>query len=325
VTVRGYPLPTFQWQFQGSNLLGATGPTLVIQNAQFNHSGTYSVLVQNALGATNASAVLTVQREPALFITEMFGSASTNSTVVGRGDWWELTNRDTNAVNLRGYRFDDRPRVLEGSTEITNDLILQPGESLLFIQDMTAEFFQEWWGEENLPENVQYFHYSGNGISGFGDSIALWNATALDADDFIARAEYLNLDSNFQPLRGVSMNFWCDCDEFGLLSVLGEGGAITAASSADIGSPGYVTNHPPRTVAPRFMQLSVSSGVVHLTWRTQVGKRYALERKDTFNEAAWTFISGHTATERRLTVADPATSNTNAQRFYRLRVVQEPE
>ncbi len=54
-----------------------------------------------------------IQRESPAFITER--------------DWWGLTNFDTNVINLRGYRFDDYPRILEGAIIITNDLIIQPG------------------------------------------------------------------------------------------------------------------------------------------------------------------------------------------------------
>ncbi len=105
------------------------------------------------------------------------------------------------------------------------------------MQDMTPEFFKEWWGEENLPENLQFFHYVGNGINARGDSMTLWNATALDRDDFLARAEYVQqLNSDFTPIRGISRSYWCDgFNEFGQPSVISECGAISAARSDDIG------------------------------------------------------------------------------------------
>ena len=43
------PLPAFQWQFNGTNLPGATGPTLVLSNITTNDSGLYRVRLSNAL------------------------------------------------------------------------------------------------------------------------------------------------------------------------------------------------------------------------------------------------------------------------------------
>jgi hypothetical protein len=56
----GQPTPTFRWQFNGSNLLGATGPSLVIGNLQKANLGAYRVIVSNSAGtATSAEALIT--------------------------------------------------------------------------------------------------------------------------------------------------------------------------------------------------------------------------------------------------------------------------
>jgi hypothetical protein len=324
VIVRGYELPTYQWQFNGTNLVGETNQTLYVLNSSFDSSGTYSVHVQNSLGSTNGAAVLSVRPKPYLVITEMMGGHSTNTTVSGHGDWWELTNFDTNAVNLRDYRFDDFPNVPDGAVVITNDVIIQPGESVLFIQEMTVEAFTSWWGEENLPANVQCIRYSGNGIQSEFDSIYVWNATAVDRDDSICWAEYLNLNSDFTPLRGNSLNFWCDgWIEFGQTNVLGQCGAIRAVEADDIGSPGYIANHPPRTVAPRFLAISRDALGTHLNWKTQIGKRYELQAKDGLEAPSWMSLSQHTATGTSLSTADPGATGL-AHRFYRLEVLPDP-
>jgi hypothetical protein len=322
VSARGYPIPTNQWRFNGVDIPGATNTTLLVPNIDFANAGSYSVHLGNTNGLTNASAILTVRPRPYLKITEMMGSTSTNSTISGRGDWWELTNFDTNAVNLRGYRFDDFPGVLEGALVITNEVIIQPGESVLFIQDMTPDLFALWWGEENLPENVQFVHYSGNGFTATGDSITLWNPTALEPDDFIDRAEYVHLNFDFTPVRGISLSFWCDgFIEFGTSSVTNVCGTIGAASSADLGSPGFVANHPPR---PRAVQILRDAQGVHLTWKTQPGVQYELLGKDLLTVTNWTSLGQHPATDSFLTISDATATNT-ATRFYRLRIVPELE
>jgi hypothetical protein len=253
----------------------------------------------------------------------MMGSTSPNSTVSGRGDWWELTNFDTNAISLRGYRFDDFQGVPESAIVITNDVIIQPGETVLFIQDMTPELFTTWWGEENLPENVQFVRYAGNGINATGDSITLWNSTALDAIDFIDRAEYVHLDLNFAPVRGISLSFWCDgFIEFGTPSVTNICGALGAAGSADLGSPGYVTNHPLRTLAPRFLGISRNAEGTHLTWKTQAGKRYELFAKDDLNAPGWLSLGEHTASTNFVITTDTEAVGA-VRRFYRLQLLPE--
>lgn len=322
IKVRGYELPAIQWQFNSQNIAGATNATLLVPNASATDSGLYSVQIQNSLGSTNASATLAVRPPPNLLITEVMGSTATNTTIFGRGDWWELTNFDTNVVNLRGYRFDDGPGVLEGAVVITNDVFIQPGESVLFIQDMTPAFFTEWWGEENLPTNVQFVRYFGNGFNADGDSMTLWNATPVAAFDFLARAEYLQaLNPDFTPIRGPTQTYWCEgYDEFGWMSVIGECGAIQAARSEDVGSPGYLTNHPPRTVAPRCLQILRDGTGVQLTWKTQAGKNYELLAKDDLPTTNWTALSQHPAAGAQLITTDVTATNA-AQRFYQLRLV----
>lgn len=325
IKTRGYDLPAIQWQFNGQDIADGTNATLQVPHADASDAGQYTVQVSNSLGATNATASLAVRSKPNLVITEVMGSASTNTTIFGRGDWWELTNLDAEAVQLRGYRFDDDPGVLEGAMVITNDLVIQPGESILFISDMTTEFFIEWWGEENLPENVQFVRYFGNGFDARGDSMTLWNATAVDAFDWVARAEYLQiLNPDFTPAGGPSQTYWCDeYNEEGWSSTAGQCGAIQAARSDDVGSPGYRTNHPPRTVAPRCQGVVHDGMGVHLTWRTQPGRSYDFLGRDNLSSSTWTVLGRHASEGTQLVVTD--NSPKGPQRFYRLQVTSGTE
>ena len=62
VTAYGTPTPTYQWLFNGSNVIaGATSSKLTINNVQLTNAGSYSVLITNSAGSTNsAAATLTV-------------------------------------------------------------------------------------------------------------------------------------------------------------------------------------------------------------------------------------------------------------------------
>jgi hypothetical protein len=57
----GFPAPTYQWFFDGTNLAGATTSTLILTNVLQNQSGTYTVVATNLYGSsTSQQAVLTV-------------------------------------------------------------------------------------------------------------------------------------------------------------------------------------------------------------------------------------------------------------------------
>jgi hypothetical protein len=94
VSAFGSPTPTYQWQFNGTNIVGQTGSQLQISLSDTNQSGTYGVALTNSAGSTNVSATLIVTPKPTLKITESMSSESTNTStgdVSSHSDWWELS------------------------------------------------------------------------------------------------------------------------------------------------------------------------------------------------------------------------------------------
>jgi hypothetical protein len=62
VTVGGTPPLSYQWEFNGTNILQATNSTLLLTNVLFNQAGNYSVCVTNPYGgilSSNAALVVT--------------------------------------------------------------------------------------------------------------------------------------------------------------------------------------------------------------------------------------------------------------------------
>jgi hypothetical protein len=58
---------SYQWSFNGTNLVGATGNTLLLTNIQANQAGAYGVVVTNAAGAAvSSSANLKVLVPPSI-------------------------------------------------------------------------------------------------------------------------------------------------------------------------------------------------------------------------------------------------------------------
>jgi hypothetical protein len=51
VTASGFPSPTFQWRFNGTNIAGATTNIHTIAEAASQNAGTYDVIVSNSLGS----------------------------------------------------------------------------------------------------------------------------------------------------------------------------------------------------------------------------------------------------------------------------------
>jgi len=65
VSVAAYPPVNYQWAFNGTNILGATGASLLVTNVQLIQSGSYSVAVTNSLGyEISTPAILTVLAPP---------------------------------------------------------------------------------------------------------------------------------------------------------------------------------------------------------------------------------------------------------------------
>lgn len=65
VTAAGSPEPTYQWQFNGAPIAGATGAALAVSNVGAANAGSYSVVVTNDLGTvTSSAATLTVNSGP---------------------------------------------------------------------------------------------------------------------------------------------------------------------------------------------------------------------------------------------------------------------
>ena len=85
VTATGYPPPTYQWQFQGTNLAEATNATLTLANVAASQAGDYRVVVSNLVDMTNSQvATLTVA-----WAAELPGFSLLTYNVKGNGaaDW----------------------------------------------------------------------------------------------------------------------------------------------------------------------------------------------------------------------------------------------
>ncbi|MGA2247936.1 MAG: immunoglobulin domain-containing protein, partial [Verrucomicrobiota bacterium] len=92
---------TYQWSFNGTNLVNATNATLTLANIQFVQTGNYSVLVGNIYGATNSSgATLTVYSGPLVLFFDDFTGPALNPI-------WQASLPDARNGGNGGYDTPD--------------------------------------------------------------------------------------------------------------------------------------------------------------------------------------------------------------------------
>jgi hypothetical protein len=319
----GSPTPTLKWQTNGVTV--ATGNQLVLPFVQITDAGTYTVVAANSAGTNSASVTVTVGPKPRLLITETQPSGSGES---GHQDWWELTSFDSRSYNLRGWRWDDSSHSLApGNAYVfTNDIIIHPGESIVFVENMPADQFRAWWGT-NLPPGLQIVTYVGGGLglSQSADEVNVWNALTLPGNELVERICGVNFAASFvgstliydpenPPVGGVF-------GVFSTNSVLGQAanGVFQAAVGGSFGSPGYV-------VAPVWLAgAQTNSANIALSWNSIPTRNYTVEYKTNLTDTNWTALTMMTATATNSSTTD---ADGAGRKFYRvgssIPVVTEP-
>jgi Lamin Tail Domain/Immunoglobulin domain len=312
VLASGYPVPTYQWYKGASLILGETNAEFLLPLSDTNQSAIYSVVVTNVSGGTNLTFNLNVTPAPNLVITEVEASEGTNTDngdPSSHNDWFELSNLGNFQVNLHGYRIDDSHALLSASAPVTNRTIIQPGESVVFVQDMTPDQFRAWWGT-NLSPSVQIIDYngSGQGLSASGDGVYLWDAVASDDSDYATAVTFGagTVGNTF----GFDLTYLDQSGFEGGLTTNGVDGAFVAAVGGDIGSPGAIIN------MPRFTSETQINGGFTLSWFSEPNWNYTIQYKTNLTDSTWTTLTEIMSSNTNMMNYTDSTSNT--QRFYRV-------
>jgi hypothetical protein len=277
--VVGYPAPAYQWFFNGAPLSGQTGPSLTISPLAASSAGQYELTASNATGVATSSAMLTVRTRPDLRITEV-QSSTASSPSVPTADWWELTSFESQSITLGGWRFNDSGGDLSDPFVIPAGVTIAPGETMIFVEELSQAEFRNWWGATNLPAGLPIITYSGPGLSlgAGGDGIRLWNDTATDPVDTMASVDFGSAQN------GITFNYNPDTGVFGAPSQEGVNGAFRAgASSGDIGSPGRIRG-PARPVT---LTASLVGTLVRIEFDAVAGRRYTLEAGESLDTGTW--------------------------------------
>jgi alpha-tubulin suppressor-like RCC1 family protein len=169
----------YQWQFGGTNIPGATNPTLTIANVQSTNAGGYSVVVTNVYGSAS-SAIATLVVNPAgptmtsqpvsqaaavnggvTFTSSAYGSAPLN--YLWQFDGAPIPGATTPSLTLNGLQTSDGGTY---SVIITNSYGSVSSTNAVLEVDSTAVV--EWWAEFAKP-------------SGYITPFGLSNLTAIAA------------------------------------------------------------------------------------------------------------------------------------------------
>jgi hypothetical protein len=156
VTVSGTLPLTYQWSFDGTNIVGATNNLLVLTNAQFSQSGIYAVQVANVCGSVQSSnALLTVNPtppcDPAPSGLVAWWPAEGNANDIEGGNNGSPVSGITYANGKVGQAF-----VFDGTTS----LITVPASPSLAVSNLT---FEGWIFPTDLNQPRPVIDYGGGG------------------------------------------------------------------------------------------------------------------------------------------------------------------
>jgi hypothetical protein len=175
VTAGGAPPLSYQWQFNSTNIAGATANSLTLTNVQPGQAGNYLVVVSNALGAvTSSNAVLAVF------------SPTCATPPAGLVGWWPGEGNandiaDTNNGILSGGASFASGEVGQAfSFDGTNGTVTVPDSSSLRL---TNQLTIEFWVKRQQVTSPEYLLNKG------GD----WTRGALNFGVAIAAPEYNNM------------------------------------------------------------------------------------------------------------------------------------
>lgn len=183
------------------------------------------------------------------------------------GDFWELTNTGSSAVDLSNYKWIDNARTPTGAIVVPPGTSIAAGESIVFNVTGTAAAFRTAWG---IPNTVQVFS-SGPGL-GSGDAITLYDAANTEvlflsyaANGFTRSNGSLSAGGNAGASAGgtatVSMvldpGFGTTSPRYAAAVVGTFGGFAHTTDALTIGSPGVSG----LAVAPPSLTLSLGTTV----------------------------------------------------------------
>jgi len=312
VSASGTQPLAYQWNFNGTNILGATNILLVLTNVQPVQAGTYIVQVSNVAGLTNSfNAILTVNTSPSITTqpTNMVVIRGSNATfnVIAAGSTPLIYQWNFNGTNVAA--------ATNSSLTLTNVQLNQAGNYAVSVTNLFGSILSS---NATLTVNP-LFHFVWNHIPSprfanapFAVVVQAQNTTNGLATNFTDTVVLLS--TNGVPVNpAVSANFiqgvWT-----GAVMVAQTGTNLVLQATDSFGESGLanainVVNLPPLAAVP-------SGGTLFVSWPTSPSG-FILETTPTLSPASWAQVSGSPFQIGNQFVQSITLSGTNG--FYRLR------
>ena len=166
VTAMGPPGLTYQWQFGGNNLSGATSSTLTLTNLYPGNAGDYQVIVSNSNGGYAVSGVATLAVQPALDLaTETPGLTWTTAGGYNNYGWYRQTDMSNDGVD--SAECEDTPPVAPYGNAWMQTSVTGPG---------TLTYYWKFYVPLHFPRITDYLGFYMDGVyqAGVGSSFVRW-------------------------------------------------------------------------------------------------------------------------------------------------------
>jgi hypothetical protein len=155
-TVVGTPPLLYQWQFNGTNILGATNASFTITNVQAGALGDYAVAITNVAGGIVSSSASLGLGNVTAWGSGYYGQTSvaygaTNTIGISAGNYDGLALQATGDLLTWGTNFSDR---LSAPSEATNLLAVSAGGNTCLGLKQDGSVVAWGWGnlgQTNVP------------------------------------------------------------------------------------------------------------------------------------------------------------------------------
>jgi alpha-tubulin suppressor-like RCC1 family protein len=230
-TVAGTPPLSYQWLGNGTNISGATGTSLTITDLQTSNTGTYSLVVSNVAGTTNADTTVELG-QVAAWANPYSGqtvipTGMTNVIAIAQGDQHSLVLKADGTVV--GWDNITVPAGLTNIIAISSsagayyDLALKADGTVVAWGDNT-------WGQTNVPSDL---------TNVVAIAAGWYHGLALKADGTVVAWGY-NWDGETNVPSGLTNVVAIGGGSFHSLAVTADGNVVVWGRAGNV--PASLTN-----------------------------------------------------------------------------------
>jgi uncharacterized protein YjiK len=227
------PIPSFE------NAAGLGSYKAPVAIATLSAEGVNGAFVaHDQLGSPGTTSEPAPPVLPEVKITEVDPTGS--SGPVG-GDWFELTNEGSSAVDLTGWKMTDETHTLAQDGTFTGVTSLPAGASAVFVEAASQEAaFEAAWFPGGLPVGFLLGSYEGPGLGSSKDQVNVFDAAEEKVTGVAFGASTAGV--SFDNVAGIGATT-SPPPTISTLSVLGIHGAFKNAAN-ELASPGTIVTVP---------------------------------------------------------------------------------